>query len=214
MHRPKFMLAMVLVCASTSSMAQITYDVNVVGPPNPSYGTYAVEPEQIVGTITVAPNSMGPLAANDVLGYTFSSVPGDPISLSLSGNASDVQCLETCGVAASATALTSYETPPVGSNVLSEGMVFSNQNVNFSDPAYVFYMQFISNTGSIQGVSFPSPGFDIATENTGPAFPYGWSLPIGSTIGTTSTVPLPAAVWLLLSGLGGLGVFARKRRAA
>jgi hypothetical protein len=32
--------------------------------------------------------------------------------------------------------------------------------------------------------------------------------------GTTPTVPLPAAVWLLLSGLTGLGVVGRRRRAA
>jgi hypothetical protein len=40
----------------------------------------------------------------------------------------------------------------------------------------------------------------------------------GTTIGpgtwSVSTVPLPAAVWLLLSGLGGLGAVARKRCTA
>jgi hypothetical protein len=35
----------------------------------------------------------------------------------------------------------------------------------------------------------------------------------GFRIADTSAVPLPAAAWLLLSGLSGIGAMARRRRA-
>lgn len=46
-----------------------------------------------------------------------------------------------------------------------------------------------------------------------------WSFDIASgilkyTVGAGSEVPLPAAVWLLLSGLGGMGLVSRRRSAA
>jgi hypothetical protein len=63
----------------------------------------------------------------------------------------------------------------------------------------------------------------LASANANPAAPTQlagvWSFDLASgllqyTLGGGSEVPLPAAVWLLLSGLGGMGIVSRRRRTA
>ena len=61
----------------------------------------------------------------------------------------------------------------------------------------------LPNFGTAQGASGSFTIPDAFGENT-----------IGYNITSLTPVPLPAAAWLLLCGLGGFGAFARKRRIA
>ncbi len=161
--------------------------------------------EQIVGSITLAAGSLGPLTATDVLDFSFSSVAGDPISFSLSGGTANVTCGEDCGLTASSSAWTSYETPPMGSNVLTELIQFGG-----SGTPNILALAFVSNAYDIQGVGYPYPGVDLFTTSAGFGEADGYALPIGTNI-ATAPVPLPASAWLMLSGLGGFGVMRKKR---
>jgi hypothetical protein len=56
-----------------------------------------------------------------------------------------------------------------------------------------------SDVLEIDGISVPQGGNFIGRDNV--------------SITDVTAVPLPAAAWLLLGGLGGLGVFGRTRKA-
>src|SRR5262249_5816424 len=64
-----------LISASAVAPAQTTYFVDLTGAPltNGPGGFATATPETIVGAITLAAGSFGPLTADEVLGYTFSS---------------------------------------------------------------------------------------------------------------------------------------------
>ena len=84
---------------------------------------------------------------------------------------------------------------------------------------------------SIAGVSgdLLSTYFDLSSNNSGQGNQYfalhiaGFKAPVGTNVTSgffaggyqhTNVVPVPAAAWLLLSGVAGLGALARRRRAA
>jgi len=62
-----------------------------------------------------------------------------------------------------------------------------------------------SATASVNSYVYIDPTFAAANP--------GYSLMFSAGIDNVAPVPLPASAWLLLSSIGGLGVFARKRKA-
>jgi len=90
----------------------------------------------------------------------------------------------------------------------------------------------VSSTGQTRGLDAPGAGVTTASattpSGTAPALAFAFgtgatpqyvvesltapTTPFGIQV-TETPVPLPAAAWLLLSGIGGLGTLARKRRA-
>jgi hypothetical protein len=69
---------------------------------------------------------------------------------------------------------------------------------------------YFTKVGSL--ASTPAQGFQYA--NAGGAYTFLLDETFNLSWNAPASVPLPAAAWLLLSGLGGLGVVARRRAAA
>lgn len=116
-----------------------------------------------------------------------------------------------------------------------QGMEFGVGSLTYNNTSTVTFDGLPTDSNGLGTVPVPYEGLDLTCEgNPGEAIPgvacvvintltYGGN-PSGYTAiatgaGTTNVltvapVPLPAALWLLLSGLGGLGIFARKRPLA
>jgi len=180
-------LALLLVAAPLASRAtSITYDIAL---PPASGATFT-------GTITTDA-ATGTLQTADILSWNIELRDGGR-SLNLTPSDSAEQIIGTSNVSATSTALHFNFGGPIGSEFLiqdpdvgsSSQNLFCIQTTGCTGVGQDNYQMFIGGTVA----SSPGFGTDI-------------------TFATAPAVPLPAAAWLLLSGLGGLGLYARKRGA-
>jgi hypothetical protein len=158
-------------------------------------------------TTSNAGSSPGALAQITGFNYTFSTSTGSiPLSVSLA-DLNLAQSTVTAS-ASSYTWRTSNQVTPAGSTLgyyLITGFTLKGSKVFAGDPRAANF-QIANPAGLLTNVALDSN--NVTPFTAGAAVDSGyWKLT------SVSTVPVPAALWLLGSGLAGLGGLARRRRA-
>jgi hypothetical protein len=180
-------IGVALLMGAQAAGAQTTYFVDLTVDPVSDNYTYLVapRPETVVGSITLEAGAHGPIQPDEVLSYEFNSVRGDPIHFSMSGTSSGVSCLVLCSLAATNGGLRTFLSPaPPDSSGSPQAMFFASAPLGVgARPGAVMYIGFATNRGDEQGGAEALPGVDIATELSGPASPYNFSLPTHAMIG-------------------------------
>jgi hypothetical protein len=148
--------------------------------------------ETITGSIVTAGNT-GLLSTSDLESWNLTGT--GPVAFTDQGSGpADASCQFSCQLTATATTLSFTPTGPLSSGEnLSAGPNETYDNIQFSyaSGVGVFYLNTLHGGTIYASQEGYTPG----------------------VIGT-APVPLPASAWLMLSGLGGFGALARKRRAA
>jgi hypothetical protein len=186
MKRIAIVVAAFLAAPLVSNAASITYDVSWRD------GTG----DSLTGTITTD-GTLGSIGVGDINAWAFTSLGSQPFSSSSALAGASLNFNGSTTLVATSTTL----------------------SFDFQDTSAFDRVLFDVNTSTGNNTSVGL--FSQAWETDG-AYGETWqkqgnlSIQVSpsSDVIATAPVPLPASTWLILSGVGGLGVFARRKRAA
>jgi hypothetical protein len=219
----KWLTALALLVGPVAANATaVTYDFtgNVTG----ASGIYASAGATVTGTYTIDVGAGN--ASQSVLPVSFSSVwysqayggtvygPPTPSSLVFASTLSSGGVTYGNTTPSSAGSDSSVE-GNASSGTLPNSYVAEDVEYSNSNDYVESYFRLYGGTGA--GAPFDASGlpvFSNATSNSGALTSDNLGLvsQLTYTITSLAPVPLPASAWLLLSGLVGVGVMARKRR--
>jgi len=199
-----------------ANAASVTYDFT--GTVTTATGSYSGDTGTVTGTITINIANANPAqstlpvslsstwVAQEYTGSEFGTTPSGAYVFSDTVSVGGVHIYSTPGPGA-------YESLSYVDNASGGYEATENQYLTPSSAVGSNIYLYGANTYTSAGVP---TGFALNAGNSndsGAVEATGGSQ-LDYTITSLTPVPLPAATWLMLSGLGGIGVFARKKRAA